>query len=105
MNGGPLIHFEIHGASLSDLRAFADETGADLGCRGIARREAEGFVVDAFLPEEELDAAENARATDRVTVRRIENFTALGQERQKEVGVGNRFSARSEPVRGLGEKR
>ena len=42
MNGSPLIHFEIRGATLDDLRAFADETGADLGCRGIARQEAEG---------------------------------------------------------------
>ena len=105
MNGSPLIHFEIRGATLDDLRAFADETGADLGCRGIARQEAEGYVIDAFLPEDELDAAQNARAAERVAVRRIENLTAVGQERQREVGAGNRFAARSEPVRGLGEKR
>ena len=36
-------------------------------------------------------------------VRRIEDLTAVGQERQREVGAGNRFATRSEPVRGLGE--
>jgi hypothetical protein len=105
MNGSPLIHFEIRGATLDDLRAFADETQADLGCRGIARKEAEGYVIDAFLPEDELTAAQNSRAAARVTLRTIENLTAVGQERQAEVGTGNRFAVRGEPVRGLGEKR
>ena len=101
----PLIHFEIRGATLDDLRAFIDETQADLGCRGVARRDGDEFVVDAFLPENELEAARGARAASRVTLRTIENLTAIGQERQAEVGTGNRYAARSEPVRGLGEKR
>jgi hypothetical protein len=105
MNGSPLIHFEIRGATLDDLRAFADETQADLGCRGIARKEGEQYAIDAFLPEDELTAARNSRAAERVTLRTIENLTAVGQERQTEVGTGNRFAARAEPVRGLGEKR
>ena len=105
MNGSPLIHFEIRAASLDDLRAFADETQADLGCRGIPRKEADGYVIDAFLPEDELNAAQGSRAAARVTLRTIENLTAVGQERQAEVGTGNRFAARGEPVRGLGEKR
>lgn len=115
MNGSPLMHFEIRGATLDDLRAFADETHADLGCRGIARKEEDGYVIDAFLPEDELNAAQNSRAAAQVTLRTLENLTAVGQERQAEVGTGNRFAVRGEgesretggrePVRGLGEKR
>jgi hypothetical protein len=105
MNGSPLIHFEVRGATLDDLRAFADETQADLGCRGIARREAEEYVIDAFLPEDQLAAAQTSQAAADVTLRIIENLTAVGQERQAEVGTGNRYALRSEPVRGLGEKR
>ncbi|MCA4135734.1 hypothetical protein [Arthrobacter sp. M4] len=114
MNGSPLMHFEIRGATLDDLRAFADETNADLGCRGIARKEDEGYVIDAFLPEDELNAAQNSRAAARVTLRTVENLTAVGQERQAEVSTLNRFVASrdnrgrevaGERVRGLGEKR
>jgi hypothetical protein len=105
MNGSPLIHFEVHGANLDVLRAFADETQADLGCRGIARREAEAYVIDAYLPEDQLAAAQTSRAAADVTLRIIEDLTAVGQERQAEVGTGNRYAVRGEPVRGLGEKR
>jgi hypothetical protein len=108
MNGSPLMHFEIRGATLDDLRAFTDETNADLGCRGIARKEEDGYVIDAFLPEDEFNAARNSRAAARVTLRTLENLTVIGQERQTEVGTGNRFAVRGgrgEPVRGLGEKR
>lgn len=105
MNDSPLMHVEIRGATLDDLRAFIDETDADLGCRGVARREADGYVVDAFLPEDELEAARNLRAAGRVSLRVVENLTAIGQERQAEVGQGDRYAARGEPVRGLGEKR
>ena len=94
MNGSPLIHFEIRGATLDDLRAFVDETHADLGCRGIARKEAKGYVIDAFLPEDQLTAAQNSRAAARVSLRTIENLTAIGQERQAEVGTANRFGLR-----------
>lgn len=105
MNDSPLIHVEVRGASLDDLRAFADETNADLGCRGIARREDDGYVIDAFLPEDELDAARGTRSAARVSLRIVENLTAVGRERQAEVGTGNRYAARGDVVRGLGEKR
>ena len=105
MNGSSLIHFEVRGATLDDLRAFADETKADLGCRGIARREGEGYVIDAFLLEDQLVAAQTSPAAALVTLRIVENLTAVGRTRQAEVGAGNRYALRGEPVRGLGEKR
>ena len=122
MGGGaplpPLIHVEVHGAELADLRDFARETGADLGCRATPRREAEGWMVDAYLPEDRLEAARGARSGARVRLEVRENATAVGRERQAEVGTGNRFRAGDTtrgdatvrgtelaPVRGLGEKR
>jgi hypothetical protein len=114
----PLIHVEVHGAELGDLRAFARETEADLGCRAIPRREADGWVVDAYLPEDRLAAARSSRSAGRVRLEVRENTTAVGRERQAEVGIGNRFSGGDAtrggqtvrgtelaPVRGLGEKR
>lgn len=113
-----LIHVEVHGAALEDLRAFAQETDADLGCRATPRQEAEGWVVDAYLPEDRLEAARSSRSAGRVRLEVRENATAVGRERQAEVGTGNRFSGgdaerggatvrgtRMAPVRGLGEKR
>ncbi|MFC4902261.1 hypothetical protein [Kocuria oceani] len=100
----PLIHVEVHGAELGDLRDFARETGADLGCRATPRREAEGWTVDAYLPEDRLEAARSARSGARVRLEVRENATAVGRERQAEVGTGNRFLARDaaagEAVRG-----
>ncbi len=114
----PLMHVEIHGAELADLRDFARETAADLGCRAIPRRETEGWVVDAYLPEDRLETARSARSAGRVRLEVRENATAVGRERQAEVGTGNRFSGGDvtrggqtvrgtdlAPVRGLGEKR
>lgn len=114
----PVIHVEVHGPGLEDLRAFARETGADLGCRAIPRREAEGWVVDAYLPEDRLEAARSTRSAGRVRLEVRENATAAGRERQAEVGTGNRFDGGNAarggdtvrgtqlaPVRGLGEKR
>ncbi len=113
-----LVHVEVHGAALEDLRAFAQETDADLGCRATPRQEAEGWVVDAYLPEDRIEAARSTRSAGRVRLEVRENATAVGRERQAEVGTGNRFSGgdaerggatvrgtQLAPVRGLGEKR
>ena len=118
MDEQPLIHVEVRGVELENLRAFATETDADLGCRAIPRREAEGWVIDAYLPEDRLETARNARSAGRVQLTVRENATAVGRERQAEVGTGNRFSGGDAtrggqtvrgtdlaPVRGLGEKR
>jgi hypothetical protein len=104
MNDDPIIHFEIQARTLEDLRAFADEVQPDLGCRPIARRTDDRFVIDAYLPESQLEVTRAARAAGRVTIRVIENATEVGRERQKEVGQGNRFAVRGTAPRGLGRK-
>lgn len=105
MNHEPIIHFEIKAPTLEDLKEFADEVRPDLGCRAIPRRTEEGFVIDAYVPEPQLQAARGMRTASRVTIRIIENATEVGRERQKQVGQGNRFAARSQQVpRGLGRK-
>jgi hypothetical protein len=104
MNDEPIIHFTIESASLEALRAFTDETRPDLGCRAIPKRTDSGYVIDAWLPEPQLEAARGVRSAASVTLTVIENATEVGQERQKEVGTGNRYAARGEVPRGLGKK-
>ena len=104
MNQESIIHIQIEAPTLADLRAFADEVRPDLGCRAIPKERGGRFVVDAYLPETQLEVARRSRAAARVTIRILENATAVGRERQKEVGERNRFSVRGEVPRGLGRK-
>jgi hypothetical protein len=105
MTEGPIFHVEITAGSLADLKAFTDEIQPDvLGCRPVVRRRGAEFVVDAYLPEAQLDAARGSRAASGVSLDVIENVTEVGHQRQGEVGEGNRFAARGEVPRGLGRK-
>jgi hypothetical protein len=105
MTEGPIFHVEITAGSLADLKAFTDEVQPDdLGCRPVVRRRGAEFVVDAYLPEEQLDAARRSRAAGGVSLEVVENVTEAGLQRQREVGEGNRFAARGEIPRGLGRK-
>jgi hypothetical protein len=104
MNDEPIIHFQIEAPTLADLRAFTDEIQPDLGCRAIPRQIEEMFVIDAYLPETQLQAARGSRTASRVSLRVIENATEVGRERQREVGEGNRFASRGEVPKGLGRK-
>jgi hypothetical protein len=104
MNSDSIIHIEIEASTLADLRLFIDEIKPDIGCRAIPRRTGDSFVIDAYVPETQLQAARNARAATRVSLRILENATEVGRERQKQVGEGNRFAARGDTPRGLGRK-
>ena len=104
MNEGPIFHVEIAAATLADLKAFTDEIKPDLGCRPIVRRRGAEFVVDAYIPEAQLEAARVAPTAGGVSLRVVENVTEVGLQRQREVGEGNRFAARGETPRGLGRK-
>ena len=64
-----IIHCQIEAPTLEDLRAFTDEIQPDLGCRPIARRVDDMYVVNAYLPEQQLQAARASRAASRVSVR------------------------------------
>src|SRR3712207_8509066 len=51
-------------------RAFTDEIRpADLGCRAIPRQTVGKFVLDAYLPEPQLQAARGSRTARRVSLR------------------------------------
>ena len=104
MNHESIMRIQIEAPTLADLRAFTDEIRPDLGCRAIPRRRDGKFVIDAYLPESQVQAARGGRTASRVSLRIIENATEIGQERQKEVGEGNRFAARGQVPRGLGRK-
>jgi hypothetical protein len=108
MNDEPIMRIQIEAPTLGDLRAFTDENRpADLGCRAIPRRIEGKFVLDAYLPEPQLQAARGSRTASRVSLRVIENATEIGRERQREVGeVGerDRFASRGQVPRGLGRK-
>ena len=104
MNHEPILHIQIEAPTLTDLRTFTDEIQPDLGCRAIARQIEEMFVIDAYLPETQLQAARDSRTASRVSLRVIENATEIGRERQREVGEGDRFASRGEVPRGLGRK-
>jgi hypothetical protein len=104
MSQESIIHIQIEASTLADLRAYADEIKPDLGCRAIPRQRNGKFVVDAYLPETQLQAARRSRTASRVSIRIIENATEVGRERQKEVGERNRFSVRGQIPRGLGRK-
>lgn len=106
MTEGPVFHVEITANSLADLKAFTDEMQPeDLGCRPVVRRRGAEFVVDAYLPEEQLNAARGSRAAGGVSLEVVENVTEIGRQRQQEVGEGNRFATRGDNVpRGLGRK-
>jgi hypothetical protein len=104
MSQESIIHIQIAASTLADLRAFADEVKPDLGCRAIPRQREGRFVVDAYLPETQLQAAQRSRTASRVSIRVIENATEVGRERQKEVGGRDRFAVRGQVPRGLGRK-
>ena len=104
MNQESIIRVQIEAPTLADLRAFADEVKPDLGCRATPKQKDGKFSVDAYLPETQLEVARRSRSAAGVTIRILENATAVGRERQKEVGERNRFSVRGEVPRGLGRK-
>ncbi len=104
MNNESIIHFQIQAPTLADLKRFTDEIRPDLGCRAVPRRIGGMFVLDAYLPESQLEMAQEMRATTRVSLQVIENATEVGRERQREVGEENRFAARGQVPHGLGRK-
>jgi hypothetical protein len=82
------------------LARQAKEFNLDIGGGG-PRRLPDGTVsVEAYVPEGQLGALEQAGGALEV----IEDATAVGRERQKEVGEGDRFEGGTVPPRGLGRK-
>lgn len=73
----------------------------DLGCRPQIKLNPDGTgTLQAFASEEYIREIESAG----YSVQKGENMSALGRERQKEVGVGDRFQGGRVTPRGLGSK-
>ena len=82
-----------------ELSNFLRDHPLDLNCGG-TRRQADGsFVIEAFVPETQMQQLTRARL--RIDV--MEDASSKGLERQKEVSRENRFSRYQVP-RGLGKK-
>jgi hypothetical protein len=64
------------------------------------KREGENIVLEAFLPE----SAVNEIKDKDLKVHVLFDASARGQERQKEVGTGNRFEGEQRIPKGLGVK-
>jgi hypothetical protein len=94
---------ELRAQSVEELRSFLDRTGLDLGCRPVARREGDKYVVDVYAPMPQIERVRSARSASGVTVTVVENASEIGRARQAEVSSGNRFAARIAPS-GLGIK-
>ncbi|HEX3529329.1 MAG TPA: hypothetical protein VH988_19905 [Thermoanaerobaculia bacterium] len=99
-DGGPrILRILLTARDKEALAALLRENPLDLSCGG-PRRRADGLItVEAFVPEGDLDRLR--RYSVQVDV--IEDASAKGRERQKEVGQGNRFEGKITP-RGLGRK-
>lgn len=104
MDEESVLRLEVSANSLRDLRTFLDAVQPDLGCRGIARKTDRGYVIDAYLPESQVEASRSLEAASKVSITVIENATEIGLARQADVGQGNRYAARSKVPRGLGRK-
>ena len=84
-----------------DFAELMQKFPLDLGCRPHIELNQDGTgTVQAFASEERIRELEDAG----YRVERGENVSALGRERQKEVGVGDRFQGGRVIPRGLGIK-
>jgi hypothetical protein len=93
-----VFRVRVEAATLDDLRSVVEELEPDLGCRGVARAEGDGYAIDVLLP------GSRPATTRAATVTVLENLTETGAARQAEVGTGNRYAVRGEVPRGLGRK-
>jgi hypothetical protein len=94
---------ELRAKSIEELRSVLDNTDVDLGCRPSVRKVGDDYVVEVYSPLPTVERLRSARAASGVTMTVVENASEVGRARQREVGSGNRFAARTAP-RGLGIK-
>jgi hypothetical protein len=94
---------ELRAKSIEELRSVLDHTDVDLGCRPSVRKVGDDYVVEVYSPLPTVERLRSARMSAGVTMTVVENASEVGRARQREVGSGNRFAARTAP-RGLGIK-
>jgi hypothetical protein len=93
----PVFRVVITARDRATMLALLARRRLDIG--GSPRYSGDGAVhVDAYVPADQVDALEG----DGVRVEIVGDETAVGRERQKEVGKGNRFLTGDPVPRGLG---
>jgi hypothetical protein len=102
---GPLGDFFLVLVVATDresLRGLLQDPAIDFGCRPHVRSLGEGAVhVDAFVDERKI---RELQALPGITVSVLRNASASHRERQREVGIGDRFEGGATVPRGFGEK-
>ncbi|MDT0165973.1 hypothetical protein Q9R32_10420 [Actinotalea sp. AC32] len=98
-----LVRCRVTGADADALRDFVATSGADTGCRPVARRTPSGLETFVVLTRGSLAVARVTRAGRGVVVEELEDLTVTGRARQAEVAP-RRFTARGDVPRGLGRK-
>lgn len=97
---GRIMRIRLSAPDRDSLARVVREFRLDIGGGG-PRRLPDGTVsMEAYVPAERLEQIEKAGGAFEV----IEDATAVGRERQKEVGTGDRFEGGTRPPRGLGRK-
>jgi len=92
----------VAGPTPGALRDFLDATGADPGCRPVARRTSDGVEVLVEITRARLDSARASRAD--LVIEELEDLTEVESQRRAEVGRGDRFAARGAVPHGIGRK-
>jgi hypothetical protein len=96
------IHLHrIRAATPADLREYLRTHEVDAGCSRVQQHEDGSVSIDVFA----ADDAREELAGDNCTVEVVENATQTGQQRQQEVGRGDRFSEARALPQGVGIKR
>ncbi|MEV5169661.1 hypothetical protein AB0L10_00895 [Streptomyces flaveolus] len=95
----PILRVRVTARDAETLRALLRDTHPDVG--GLARRADDGSCsIEAYVTP---DQAETLRR-EGVSVTAIEDVTAKGQDRQAEVGRGDRFAPADAVPHGLADK-
>jgi hypothetical protein len=99
---GDIFLVLVEATDRESLRGLLQDPAIDFGCRPHVRSLGDGAVqVDAFIDERKI---RELQAIPGLTVSILRNATASLRERQREVGIGDRFEGGATVPRGFGEK-
>jgi hypothetical protein len=104
MAEGDIYRYTVSAATVEELRQYLRDSGLDLGCRPIVKREPGRVSADAFASDAEMAAFSRSRTASGITVERGENMTAGARSARGEMAIDNRFADRARIPRGLGIK-
>ena len=94
------VRIRLNAADPGLLLRQAKDYQLEIGGGGPRRLPDGSFSLDVYMPQARLEDLQRNNLGFEV----IENASAIGRERQKEVGVGDRFAGGRIAPRGLGKK-